>query len=125
MRRERQRHFNEVNGITPVSIQKDITDVLETVCQRDEQVGEVEGKKISNGAGHNYKTVIAELEINMKAAAANLEFEEAARLRDEIRRMENTALGLNFFGTPLSSSKSNAFPAGTPGAPVKRRRKRK
>ena len=124
-RRERQRHFNEVNGITPVSIQKDITDVLETVCQRDEQVGEVEGKKISNGAGHNYKTVIAELEINMKAAAANLEFEEAARLRDEIRRMENTALGLNFFGTPLSSSKSNAFPAGTPGASVKRRRKRK
>ena len=122
-RRERQRHFNEVNGITPVSIQKDITDVLETVCQRDEQVGEVEGKKISNGAGHNYKTVIAELEINESCRCQP--WLRSTRLRDEIRRMENTALGLTFFGTPLSSSKSNAFPAGTPGAPVKRRRKRK
>ena len=59
----------------------------------------------------------------MKAAAANLEFEEAARLRDEIRRMEAAELGLLSPGVPASLAQKHGFPAGTPGAPIKKRGK--
>ena len=71
----------------------------------------------------------------MQEAAANLEFEEAARLRDEIRRMEAAELGLNAPGVPqaiaqryttTTDDKGKArFPAGTPGAPTRKRPRRR
>ena len=61
----------------------------------------------------------------MKEAAANLEFEEAARLRDEIRRMEAAELGLTAPGVPSSVAQGYGFPAGTPGAPPKKRGRRR
>ena len=60
--------------------------------------------------------MISDLEANMKEAAANLEFEEAARLRDEIRRMEAAELGLTAPGCPSLANRHGQFPAGTPGA---------
>ena len=124
-RRERQTAYNKTNGITPVSIHKAIVDVLGSVSESGGNVTSQTGAKSSDDEGSNFKAVIAELEKNMKAAAGNLEFEEAARLRDEIRRMEAADLGLLNPGVPASLAQKYGFPAGTPGAPVKKRGRRR
>jgi excinuclease ABC subunit B len=123
-RRERQRTHNEANGITPEAIRKDIADVLDSAFERGDHLAPEAGAKPGELVGKNLKAVIANLETNMKAAAANLEFEEAARLRDEIRRMEAAELGLATSGAPSALAKRVGFPAGTPGASNKKRRRR-
>ncbi len=120
-RRARQTDYNKANGITPESIRKDIADVLDSVFEQGDHLTPQAGAKSGDLVGSNFKTVIADLETNMKAAAANLEFEEAARLRDEIRRMEAAELGLLSPGVPASLAQKRGFPAGTPGAPIKKR----
>jgi excinuclease ABC subunit B len=94
-RRNKQRSWNEAHGITPQSVKKQIAKVLQSVFEQDYvTVTPVADSSVAEFVGKDLKTTIAELEKRMRAAAADLEFEEAARLRDEIKRLEALDLGL-------------------------------
>ena len=93
-RRAKQVAWNLEHGITPTSIRRDITDVMQSVYEQDYvTVDAVEGDTASHFVGKDLRASIAELEKRMRAAAADLEFEDAARLRDEIKRLELLELG--------------------------------
>jgi excinuclease ABC subunit B len=94
-RRNKQRSWNEANGITPMTIRKQIGKVLESVFEQDYvTVAPVKDAGTTEFVGKDLKASIADLEKRMRAAAADLEFEQAARLRDEIKRLEALELGL-------------------------------
>ena len=93
-RRERQVAFNEANGITPASIKSHINDIMSDISLRDGVLVETGDDERPHLVGHNLKAYIADLEGRMRKAAADLEFEEAGRLRDEIRRLEEDDLGI-------------------------------
>ncbi|MCJ2180582.1 excinuclease ABC subunit UvrB [Novosphingobium album (ex Hu et al. 2023)] len=93
-RRAKQEEYNAEHGITPQTIKRRIADIVADTASRDGVVVELEDNERNNLVGHNLRAYIEELEGRMRAAAADLEFEEAGRLRDEIRRLEATELGL-------------------------------
>ena len=89
-RREKQEKYNLENNIKPESIIKNISDIIdfnESNNTNDKLVSNIKNK-------FSPEEMIKDLEIKMKDAAANLEFEEAAKLRDTIRKLEHKHLGL-------------------------------
>ncbi|WP_027443602.1 excinuclease ABC subunit UvrB [Erythrobacter cryptus] len=93
-RRAKQQAYNEEHGITPQTIRRDIHDIVAHTASQDSVVVDTGDEERNNLVGHNLRAYIEELEKRMREAAANLEFEEAGRLRDEIRRLEASELGL-------------------------------
>jgi excinuclease ABC subunit B len=82
-RREIQEAYNQVHGITPTTIKKDIRDLIKASSEADVEE-EREVKSIKKMTKDEKKTMIAELEVKMRQAARELDFEQAASLRDVI-----------------------------------------
>ena len=133
-RRAKQIAYNEEHGITPATIRKNVDDVLSGLYKGDTDMSRVTAKVDKPGA--NLKAVLDGLRTDMRRAAENLEFEEAARLRDEIKRLETVELAIA--DDPLArqsaveeaveagrkaSGRSTAGRAGQRGGNVRRRKR--
>jgi excinuclease ABC subunit B len=95
-RREKQLAWNEANGITPESVKSRIADILDSVYEKDHVRADI-SDFTSEGAlmGNNLKAHLEHLQKKMRDAAADLNFEEAARLRDEIKRLTEMELAVS------------------------------
>ena len=103
-RREKQEAYNAEHGITPTTIKREVADILGELGEKPGGRTQLKGGKsrkravaeeqVSYEPGHNLQAVIADLEKQMREAAANLEFEEAARLRDQVKQLREEELGL-------------------------------
>jgi len=133
-RREKQVAYNLEHGITPTTIRKNVDDVLSGLYKGDTDMARVTAKIERPLHGANLEAVLEGLRADMRKAAENLEFEEAARLRDEVKRLE--AVDLAISDDPLarqsaveaaveasqgSKARSTAGRAGQRGGNVKRR----
>ncbi|MFC5386061.1 excinuclease ABC subunit UvrB [Aquamicrobium segne] len=96
-RREKQIEYNEANGITPESVKSRIADILDSVYEQDHVRADI--SKFTDDAGqlvgNNLKTHLEFLHKKMQVAATDLNFEEAARLRDEIKRLTELELAIS------------------------------
>lgn len=108
-RREKQVAWNEAHGITPQSVRKQISDIVSSVFEQDYvTVAPDQDMGVTDFVGKDLGAAIAGLEKRMREAAAELEFETAGRLRDEIKRLEALQLGLE--PPPVATSAAGRQP---------------
>ena len=122
-RRKRQLQYNKKNNINATSIKKGILNILESIHERD-----YTNIDIDASIGHNLKKHLKSLKKKMKEAAENLEFEEAAKVRDEIRKLEASELEIGINHKIRKSKLQNKiYPEGrsTQGRPGTRSKRKK
>jgi len=93
-RREKQAAYNELHGITPQTVKKNVEDVISGLYQGDTDQSRITTKVAKPLVGANLAAHLEGLRKDMLAAAENLEFEEAARIRDEVKRLEAVELAV-------------------------------
>jgi len=120
-RREKQMAYNLENGITPESVKAKISDILDSVYERDHvraDIGGASGKGFADGGhlvGNNLQAHLNALEKAMRDAAADLDFEKAARLRDEIKRLKAAELAV--MDDPMAREEAKSLEGGKSGRP--------
>ena len=116
-RRDKQHRWNQANGITPQSVRSHISEAMSSVFEQDYVTVKplAGGRDNTQFVGKDLRATITELERRMRAAAADLEFEEAGRLRDEIKRLEAIDLGLEPPPAPSRAPRAERTP--TPMGP--------
>jgi excinuclease ABC subunit B len=114
-RREKQTAYNLEHGITPETIKRAIGDIIGDVSNRDSVLVEIEDGP-QHMVGHNLRAYIEDLEKKMRKAAGDLEFEEAGRIRDEIRMLEQSELGI-----PVDQQKAPMMGRSNEGKPGTRK----
>lgn len=134
-RRKKQKAYNDEHGITPETVKKNVQDILSGLYDGDTDQSRVTATIDKGLSGSNIQAVLDGLRSDMRKAAENLEFEEAARMRDEIKRLE--AVDLAIADDPLArqsaidaaaedavktKGRSTAGRGGQRGGKVKRRR---
>ena len=92
-RRKKQLQYNKENNITPVSIKKSIEEIIDSTAEQDHVTIPIDNVK--QLVGKDLEIHIKELEKKMNTFASNLEFEDAATVRDEINRLKAKQMGLN------------------------------
>ncbi|TPW32977.1 excinuclease ABC subunit UvrB [Pararhizobium mangrovi] len=125
-RREKQLAYNEEHGITPESVKAKISDILDSVYERDHVRSDISGggkngKGYAAGGhlvGNNMAAHLEALEKDMRDAAADLDFEKAARLRDEIKRLK--AAELETMDDPMARQEAKAAERGRKGGEKER-----
>ncbi|MFX0545355.1 excinuclease ABC subunit UvrB [Roseovarius sp. S1116L3] len=112
-RRAKQIAYNEEHGITPATVKKNVEDILAGLYKGDVDMARVTAKVDKKLHGGNLQAHLDALRTDMRKAAENLEFEEAARLRDEVKRLE--AVDLAIADDPLArqSAVEEAVAAGS------------
>tara|TARA_B100000929_G_scaffold99392_1_gene78101 strand:- start:443 stop:2494 length:2052 start_codon:yes stop_codon:yes gene_type:complete len=93
-RRSIQKKFNKENNITPQSIKRDISDILESIYENDHVNVDLIDISSNHFVGDNLNKHIKELKKKMTDFAEDLDFEQAAKIRDEIKMLENNELEL-------------------------------
>jgi len=119
-RRERQQAYNAEHGITPETVRSRISDVVRDVAEQDYMTVGTGVLDAPHLVGHNLRATIEDIEKKMRKAAADLEFEDAARLRDELRRLEALELDMPVGGSTLQGPRSSTA-SGTAAAAKKSR----
>ncbi|HEX8049786.1 excinuclease ABC subunit UvrB [Rhizobium sp.] len=120
-RREKQMVYNTEHGITPESVKAKISDILDSVYEKDHvraDIGGVSGKGFADGGhlvGNNLQAHLNALEKAMRDAAADLDFEKAARLRDEIKRLKAAELAV--MDDPMAREEAKSIEGGKSGRP--------
>ncbi len=99
-RRAKQVAYNTLHGITPTTVKKNVEDVLAGLWKGDTDQSRITAKVEKANVGQNLAAHLDALRLAMRKAAENLEFEEAARLRDEVKRLE--AVELTVADDPLA-----------------------
>ncbi|PWK72592.1 excinuclease ABC subunit UvrB [Aminobacter sp. AP02] len=96
-RREKQMAWNQANGITPESVKSRISDILDSVYEKDHVRADISQFTDEAGAmiGNNLKAHLEALDKQMRNAATDLDFEKAARIRDEIKRLREMELAIS------------------------------
>ncbi|WP_367281172.1 excinuclease ABC subunit UvrB [Sneathiella sp.] len=112
-RKDKQEAFNAEHGITPMSIRKNIGDVMQSVYEQDHYNVSLGLEDASHMIGHNLEAHIEDLEKKMRTAAGDLEFEEAARLRDEIKKLQDRELGIGGPNTGRPQGRSSKGRSGS------------